>query len=76
MSAQLALIEPAPRESIGLAAQHLTRAEKLRAQAQKAQARGWASMREALEREARDHEAEADDLAAYFDLCDLAGVCH
>lgn len=71
---QLALIEPAPRESIGLASQHLQRADKLRAQAQKAQARGWQAVRDALHRQAEDHEAEADDLAAYFDLCELAGV--
>lgn len=68
------LFEPGPREAIPLAAQHLMHARKLRARKAAAQARGWRAMVEALEREAAAAEAEADDLAAYFDLCELAGV--
>jgi len=70
---QLMLIEPLPLESIPLAVGHLKQAEKFRSQALIADSRGWPAVASVLLGQAEAHELQADELAAYFDLCLWSG---
>jgi len=70
---QMQPIEPLPLESIPLAVAHLKQAEKFRVQADIALARGWPAVASVLLGQADAHELQADELAAYFDLCLWSG---
>ena len=71
---QLELLDPRRSECAALAMNHASKSEKFTRAADMFSARGWTSLCDEYRRRARDHEDEANSLADYAFLLELAGV--
>jgi hypothetical protein len=71
---QLELLDPRRSECGALAMQHASKAEKFSRAADLFSARGWSALCDEYRRRAREHDEEAQTLADYAFLLDLAKV--
>lgn len=71
---QLDLLDPRRSECGALAMNHAAKSEKFTRAADLFSARGWTVLCEEYRRRARDHDTEAQALADYAFLLDVAGV--